>query len=417
MRFLKNSFELLIAFRYLRSKRKESFISIVSGFSLIGIALGVATLIIVMSVMNGYHVELLKRILGINGHITITNSSSTIKNYDSYVSKIKQIDGVTFVAPVLINQTVVSANNTTSGALIRSMDAQSLQNKPLVRDSISLTAMKQFEEGKGLILGVTLAKQLNVKAGDFVKIISSQTSTTIAGSIPRMKTYKVIGTFDVGMYEYNVTTIFMPIKDAQLFFQKPNAVSDIEVMVKNPENLEDVKAHIAASFNEPLKMVDWAMINSSLFDALAVERNVMFLILTLIIIVAAFNIISSLIMLVKDKATNIAILRTMGASKKSVLTIFIICGSLIGFIGTIFGAMLGILFSMNIESIRTFLQSITGVKLFDPVIYFLTQLPSSVDFFEVMMIICISLLISLLATIYPAWRAARLMPAEVLRYE
>lgn len=417
MRFLKNSFELLIAFRYLRSKRKESFISIVSGFSLIGIALGVATIIIVMSVMNGYHVELLKRILGINGHITITNSTSTIKDYDSYVSKIKNIDGVTFAAPVLINQTVVSANNTTAGALIRSMDAQGLQNKPLVRDSISLTTLKQFEEGKGLILGVTLAKQLNVKTGDFVKVISSQTSSTIAGSIPRMKTYKVIGTFDVGMYEYNVTTIFMPMKDAQLFFQKPNAVSDIEVMVKNPESLEDVKAHIAASFNEPLKMVDWAMINSSLFDALAVERNVMFLILTLIIIVAAFNIISSLIMLVKDKATNIAIIRTMGASRKSVLIIFIICGSLIGFIGTIFGAILGILFSMNIESIRTFLQSITGVKLFDPVIYFLTQLPSSVDFFEVMMIICISLLISLLATIYPAWRAARLMPAEVLRYE
>lgn len=417
MNFIKNNFELLIAFRYLRSKRKESFISIVSAFSLIGIALGVATLIVVMSVMNGYHVELLKRILGINGHITITNSSSHIQNFPDYVTKISEIEGVTYVAPIILNQAVVTANKNSSGALIRSMDLKSLQSKPLVNESISLSTLKQFEQGNGLILGVSLAKQLNVRVGDFVKLISPQTSVTIVGSIPRMKNYKVIGTFDVGMYEYNVSTIFMPLKEAQLFFKMPDAVSDIEVMVKNPEKLEDIKAAIASTFNEPLKMVDWSMINSSLFDALTVERNVMFLILTLIILVAAFNIISSLIMLVKDKSTNIAILRTMGATKNSIIRIFIICGSLIGFIGTSFGAILGIAFSTNIESIRGFLQNLTGVTLFDPVIYFLTQLPSSVDFFEVFVIVSISLVISLLATIYPALRAAKLMPAEVLRYE
>jgi lipoprotein-releasing system permease protein len=411
-------FEWMIALRYLRAKRRESFISIVSWFSLIGIALGVATLIIVMSVMNGYHVELLKRILGINGHISVTLEKGKIVNYEDYVLKIGKIDNVTYSAPLVLSQAMVIANKNSMGVMVRGMDAESLEHKPVMRDTLDHSSLEKFKKGEGLYLGISLARQLNVETGDTIKLITPETTSTLIGSIPRMKTYQVIGTFDVGMYEYNATTIFMPLEEAQLFFKYNQSVSDIEVMVTNPEKMDDIKQKITDLFeNQNVRMVDWGMANSTLFNALAVERNVMFLILTLIILVAAFNIISSLIMLVKDKATNIAILRTIGASKNSIIKIFVICGSMIGIIGTIMGGLIGVTFALNIERIRQFLQSMTGFTLFDPVIYFLTQLPSHLEFTSVFTVCFISLIFSLLATIYPAWRASKLTPAEVLRYE
>lgn len=410
-------FELMIALRYLRAKRREGFISIVSWFSLIGIALGVATLIIVMSVMNGYHVELLSRILGINGHISVSLEREKISDYDQYVEKIAKISDVTYAAPLVLSQAMATANNSSVGVMVRGMSADSLEHKPVMKETLDLVSLNQFKENAGIYLGRSLARQLNVSIGDTIKLITPETTSTLIGNIPRMKTYKVIGTFDVGMYEYNATTIFMPLEEAQLFFKLGNTVSDIEVLANDPENMDNIKLEISKLFTNEVRLVDWGMANSTLFNALAVERNVMFLILTLIILVAAFNIISSLIMLVKDKATNIAILRTMGASKSSIIRIFVMCGSMIGVIGTLFGGILGVTFAMNIERIRQALQSLTGFTLFDPVIYFLTKLPSNLEFSSVFMVCFVSLIFSLLATIYPAWRASKLTPAEVLRYE
>jgi len=410
-------FELMIAFRYLRAKRRESFISIVSWFSLIGIALGVATLIIVMSVMNGYHVELLKRILGINGHITISQSLGKIENYDEYISQINTIDGVTYSAPLILGQAMATANGTSVGAQVRGMNGASLTHKPVLKDTLDEYSLNKYSNREGVYLGVSLARSLGLRIGDKIKLLIPETATTIVGAIPRMKTYNVVGVFDVGMYEYNATTIFMPLEDAQILFKFKDSVSDIEVMVKDPEAMDGIKDKIFQIMPPQTHMMDWSMANSSLFAALSVERNVMFLILTLIILVAVFNIISSLIMLVKDKSSNIAILRTMGASKNSIIKIFVICGSMIGVIGTLSGALLGITFALNIERIRVFLQSLTGQTLFDPVIYFLTKLPSHLDFGSVFVVCSISLGFSLLATIYPAYRASKLTPAEVLRYE
>ncbi len=411
-------FEWMIALRYLRAKRRESFISIVSWFSLIGIALGVATLIIVMSVMNGYHVELLNRILGINGHITVNIDNKKIANYPNYVDEISKVKNVTYAAPLISSQAMALANNNSLGVIVRGMTSESLEHKPVMKDILDHSSLELFKKGQGIYLGISLARQLNVGVGDTIKLLSPETTSTLIGTIPRMKTFVVIGTFDVGMYEYNVSTIFMPLEEAQVFFKYYDSVSDIEVMVNDPENMDIVKLDIGNLFSEQnVRMVDWGLANATLFNALAVERNVMFLILTLIIIVAAFNIISSLIMLVKDKATNIAILRTIGASKNSIIKIFIICGSMIGVIGTMLGCILGVTFALNVESIRSFLQSMTGFTLFDPVIYFLTKLPSNLEFESVFIVCSISLLFSLLATIYPAWRASKLTPAEVLRYE
>lgn len=412
---LKN-FEILIALRYLRSRRKESFISVISAFSLIGIAIGVATLIVVMSVMNGYHITLRDRILGINGHITISSPTQTITDYESFSKNIEKIDGVISSYPIQISQAMAINGEVSSGILSRGIKAEDIKKKSLVYGSINHDTLSEFK-GNKVIIGNVLAKNLGLKIGDSLRVISPEFSTTILGSIPRIKTFEVLDIFDVGMYEYNSTTIFMPLEMAKAFFRNYEGVSNIEILVKDPENTDFIKSEINSFATQNISMIDWDRINESLFDALAVERTVMFLILTLLIIIAAFNIISGLIMIVKEKSRNIAILRTYGATKNSVMKIFIISGSVIGVIGTTFGALLGILIAKNIESVRASLEKITGTTLFDPVIYFLTKLPSELVYSDVMLIISISLVLSLGATIYPAWRASRLMPAEILRYE
>jgi lipoprotein-releasing system permease protein len=412
------NFEWLIALRYLRSKRKDSFISIVSGFSLIGIILGVATLIIVMSVMNGYHKEFLKNILGIQGHLTfVSKVGKGINNYTALENEITKNQQVKFAAPIIIDQAMAISKVRSTGVVIRGIEGDKLEQKPLMKNNINNGYLEQFKKGAGVLLGISLARELKVGVGDEIKLVAPESSNTILGSIPRMKTFKVVGIYDVGLHQYNSTTIFMPLADAQLFYKYYNSVSEIEVMVENPESLAKIKKIFNEQFGDSFAIVDWAQAQEKWLNALAVERTVMFLILTLIIVVAAFNIISSLIMLVKDKSSNIAILRTIGIEKKSVVKIFVICGTMIGVIGTIIGAIIGVIFSLNIENIRRFLESLTGFTLFDPVIYFLTQLPSHLEIGNVIFIVIMSLVFSLLATIYPAWRAAKLSPTEVLRYE
>lgn len=409
--------EWMMAGRYLRARKQESFVSIISIFSFLGIALGVATLIIVMSVMNGFRYELLSRILGLNGHLLVQPIAGDLYDYDATTVAIRNIPGVTRAAPIVDGQAMASANESGTGALVRGMRADDLASLTLVSDTLSPGALDEYAEGKSVIIGRRLARQLGLMPGDRITIIGQKGPVTAFGSTPRIKTYRVAGTFNVGMSEYDSAYVFMPLEEAQLFFNHEETVTAIEVMTADADNLDGVAAAVAGVVPRIAQVVAWQDVNASFFTALQVERNVMFLILTLIIVVAALNIISGLIMLVKDKSRNIAILRTMGATRGAILRIFMIAGSSIGVLGTLGGFVLGVVFCENIESIRQFFQWLTGTELFNPELYFLSQLPAEMEAGEVATVVLMSLSISFLATLYPSWRAASLDPVEALRYE
>lgn len=412
-----SGFEWLVAGRYLRARRQESFISVISGFSLIGIALGVATLIIVMSVMNGFRAELLGRILGLNGHIIVQSVTGSIPDYDVTVGRIRQIPGITGATPFIEGQVLVNGQGASFGALVRGLTPDDLKRLTTVSSTINPDVLARFGTDDSVIVGARLAERLGLAPGMTVTLLSPNGDVTPFGSTPRIKTYRVAGTFNIGMSEYDQTYIFMPLKEAQLFFGLGDAVQGIEVMVAQPDNVATWHFPVQRAAGPAARLVDWQQMNSSLFGALNVERNVMFLILTLIILVAALNIISGLIMLVKDKGGDIAILRTMGASKGAVMRVFFIAGAFIGTTGTVLGVLIGIVFCANIERIRQFLSNITGTTLFDPTIYFLSQMPAKIDPYDVIAVIAMALSLSFLATLYPSWRAARLDPVEALRYE
>ena len=409
-----SGFEWLVAGRYLRAKRAESFISVISGFSLIGIALGVATLIIVMSVMNGFRSQLLGRILGLNGH-AIVQTFGGVDDYDAVAMRVRGVQGVTSAFPIVEGQVLVNTEAASMGALVRGIKSDDLRALTAVSSKLTPGAMDGFDDGDSVILGVRLAQRLGLFPGMTVTLIAPKGEATPFGSTPRIKTYRVGGTFEVGMSEYDQSFIFMPLMEAQLFFGLEGKVSGILVMVTNPDQVALWRAPLEQAAGTTVS--DWQQMNLSLFDALQVERNVMFLILTLIILVAAMNIISGLIMLVKDKSGDIAILRTMGATSGSVMRVFFIAGASIGVVGTVFGVLIGVLFCANIEGIRQFLMRMTGTTIFDPTIYFLSQMPAEVDPWEVIAVVAMALGLSFLATLYPSWRASRLDPVEALRYE
>jgi lipoprotein-releasing system permease protein len=406
-----------LASRYLRSRRKEGFISVIAGFSLLGIALGVATLIIVMSVMNGFRAELLGRILGLNGHMTVSAYGQPITDYAKLADRIKQVPGITEASPLIEGQVLASANGAASGALVRGMRPEDLKAKTLISSHIVRGSLDQFHGEDAIIIGVRMADRFRLTVGDSITLISPQGSVTAFGTVPRMRAYPIVAVFDVGMYEYDNSFAYMPLEAAQIFFRLNDAVSGVEAMVTDPDNVRQIAYDVSRALGPQWRVTNWQQSNSSFFNALQVERNVMFLILTLIIVVAAFNIISSLIMLVKDKSQDIAILRTMGATRGSVLRIFFLAGASVGVIGTVLGFLLGVLFTSNIESIRQWLQGLTGTTLFDPTIYFLSRMPAKVEPMEVVTVVVMALVLSFLATIYPSWRAARLDPVEALRYE
>ena len=412
-----SKFERLVAKRYLRAKRKEGFISVITGFAFTGIALGVATLIIVMSVMNGFRHELLSRILGINGHIGIMSPLGyPFNNYKEAVKDLAEIEHVQVVIPMIENQLLVSAGKAAEGAMVRGLRAEDLMKKPILANSMKNVDLKDFS-GDNVIMGVRLATKMGIVPGDKITLISPNGKVTAFGSVPRMKSYQVIGTFDVGMYEYDSNFIFMPLEAAQTYFGLKGAVTHIDVTLDDESVLRSVRKVIEESVGAGAYVYDWKQSNAAFFNAIDVERNVMFLILTLIILVAAFNIITGLIMLVKDKGRDIAVLRTMGASKGMIMRIFFMDGAFIGVIGTSIGLILGLWFCHNIENIRQFLQNIAGRDLFSAEIYFLSKLPARVDNLEVLTVALISLLLSFLATLYPAYRAAKFDPVEALRYE
>ena len=409
-------FEWMIALRYLRAKRQESFVSVISGFSLVGIALGVATLIIVMSVMNGFRHELLKSILGLNGHVTVQAADGVLPDFDALTRRLRAVPGVTRAAPVVDGQAMASQNGVNSGVIVRGLRPADLKSLTLVSSTLSEGALAGFDSGEDVIIGAGLARRMGIRVGGSITLIAPKGNVTPFGTTPRIKTYKVSGTFKVGMTQYDTGFIFMPLGEAQLFFNSEGGVSSIEVMVTDPDNDLAMLPALQQVLGRNNRLVPWQETNSSFFEALQVERNVMFLILTLIILVAALNIVSGLIMLVKDKSGDIAVLRTMGASRGAVMRVFLIAGASIGVIGTLLGFIIGVVFCANIESIRQGLSRLTGTTLFDPTIYFLSKMPAEMDAGEVIAVVVMALTLTLLATLYPSWRAAKLDPVEALRY-
>jgi lipoprotein-releasing system permease protein len=411
------AFEWMLSLRYLRARRREGFISVIAGFSFLGILLGVATLIIVMAVMNGFRKELLDKILGLNGHLLVQPIDSPLDDWREVADRISQIDGITLAAPIIEGQALASSPVSAGGVLVRGIRVQDLRRLGSIANTIRQGTLDGFDEGQGIVIGKRLAEQLAVHSGDMVTLVSPKGTITVMGNIPRIKTYKVAAVFEIGMSEYDASFVFMPLAEAQAYFNRSNDVNAIEIYTTDPDRIDRFRELVAEAAKRPIFMIDWRQRNATFFNALQVERNVMFLILTLIVLVAALNIVSGLIMLVKDKSSDIAIVRTMGATQGAVMRVFLITGAAIGVVGTVMGFIVGTLVCLNVESIRQFLSWLTNIPIFPPEIYFLSRLPAEMDVGETAAVVVMALTLSLLATLYPSWRAARLDPVEALRYE
>lgn len=415
-------FERLVAYRYLRSPRQEGFISVIAGFSFVGIALGVATLIIVMSVMNGFRQELLGRIIGMNGHISIQSPSGPLQDFDTVAAQARTVSGVKSVMPVVAQQAMVMFHSQARGAVVHGIRQEDLKTRDIIANNMKAGNLDDFAKpGQGgkpsdsVLVGRRLAESLGLRVGDRFGLISPEGNATAFGTMPRQKSVTVVGIFEVGMNEYDKTVIFMPLETAQTFFKTGKGVSALEVFVDDPDKVPERAFVLQKTIGDRFVLVDWQHMSSGFFQVVQIERNVMFIILTLIILIAAFNIISGLIMLVKDKMRDIAIMRTMGATRGTILRIFFLTGATIGVMGTLTGVAGGLAFAFNIETIRRWLESLLHMELFNAEIYFLTQMPCQVDWEEVTSTICLALGLSFLATVYPSWRAARLDPVEALR--
>ena len=414
-----NAFERAVAGRYLRARRGERFVSVIAGFSLVGIALGVATLIIVMSVMGGFQTDLLSRILGFNGHLGVYGAGAPLTGYDAMAAKIQAVPGVVTAAPVIDGQVLLSGpQGQNAGGMVRGMKQADIRRLPAIAGNIRQGSLDGFQGEDAIAIGVGLAGKFGLQVGDPLTLISPQGAATAFGTVPRVRAYKVAAVFQVGMNEYDTSFAFLPLEAAQIFFQRPTSVSQIEIVADDPASVRRIRAAITQALaGQPVRIVDWEQNNNSFFLAVQVEKNVMFLILTLIILVAAFNVISSLIMMVKDKTRDIAILRTIGAGRPAVMRIFLMCGASVGITGTLVGVVLGVVFCLNIQRLQAWVEAVTGASVFNPEVYYLTHLPARLDPGEVIQVVIMALSLSLLATLYPSWRAARTDPVEALRHE
>ena len=424
------NFEWMLALRYLRARRKEGFISVISLFSFLGIMLGVATLIVVMSVFNGFHQELLSKVLGFSGHATVYNATlDPVEGFEKIRDQLQAVPDVVSASPLAEGQVMVSSIKTATGALVRGMSEADLQKLSSVNNASLRTAIRTpggldatpglegFDKSDGIAIGERMAWRHQIGLGDTITLIAPNGPETVIGSTPRIRDYAVVAIFKMGMSEYDENVVYMPIVEAQDFFSLDKGVTAIELYVKDPEQISAMVDDLRKASGEGKMVQTWRDRNQAFFNALVVERNVLFMIVTMVVLVAALNIISGLIMLVKDKSHDIAILRTMGATAGAMQRVFFITGAAIGVAGIIAGNILGLLISLNAENLRKLLQWITGVDPFDQSLYYLLQLPAIVDFNQVMLIDLMTLTMSLIATLYPSWRAAKLDPVEALRYE
>jgi lipoprotein-releasing system permease protein len=410
-------FEWLLSLRYLRARRQEGFISVNAVFSFLGIMLGVATLIIVMAVMNGFRKELLDKILGLNGHLFVQPQESPLTDWQEVAERIGKVEGIRLAAPIIEGQALASSPLGAEGVQLRGMRAADLRKLPSVANNIRQGTLEGFDEGQGVAIGRRLADQLSLRTGESVTLVAPRGAVTPMGTTPRIKSYKIAAVFEIGMSDYDAHLVVMPLLEAQAYFNRAGDVTLIEVYTDNPDHIERIRRLVAEAANRPIFMTDWRQRNATFFNALDVERNVMFMILTIIVIVAAFNITSGLIMLVKDKGRDIGILRTMGVTQGAIMRVFMMTGASVGVVGTFVGFLIALLVCLNIEGIRRFVSWLTSTEVFSPELYFLSKLPADLDFGETTAVVVMALALSLLATLYPAWRAARLDPVEALRYE
>ena len=412
-----SGFERFVAFRYLLPQRGEGFLLIISLLSLVGIMLGVAILIITMAVMNGFREELINRVLGLNGHLGVYGFGRPLTDYGALRAEIGRADGVVSVSPIIEGQALISHEGRAVGAAVRGVVPDDFLARPAIAENLRMTAPGDFGGTDVIAIGNRLAQRLDLRLGDELTLISPVGNATAFGTAPRMRAYGIAAIFEAGMHEYDSGFVYMPIEAAQIFYRMPDQVSALEVYVEDPDDLTQAHRVLQPIVAGNARIWDWQQSNASFFTALQVERNVMFLILTLIIFVAAFNIISGLVILVRSKRPDIAILRTMGAARGSVMRIFVLTGATIGVLGTLLGFLAGVTLIANIDTIQEWLSVITGTDLWNPEIRFLTQMPAKMEWDEVISVVVMSLALSLGATLYPAWSAARLDPVKALRSE